>query len=660
MPPYYRPWFRRPWRKKRRHFRRRRSRYPFRYFKQREWVRKRFQRRYKKKLKTIKLTQFQPSHIKNAHIRGMFPVFQAGKGHFSNNYSMYRESYVPIHQPGGGGWNIFCFNLNNLFSEHQHMLNWWNVSNKNLNLVKYKGVKLKLYRQENIDWVFTYQRDHPMETSKYHYTGTHPQRMLMFHHKKIVPSYKSAPHKRKPYVKLFIKPPNEMINKWYFQRQFASYNLLMCTAVACDLNYMFINPGAESNNVTIPCLNTKFFKHKNFQYPFGTTGYMPQDNIYLYGVPKPPTIPSTLKQKDIIYLGNSMNNTEGVERGSMDLKTYNSTKWGNPFNSYYMNEENETFIKTKNYTEILKDGGNAEIPDGGVSYTIEPQYINCRYNPLSDTGNGNEIFWLTTTGQESGWDTKPDPDLVMRGFPLWLMLWGWEDWTRRLNKAKKLDDDWVLVIKSSFIKPPLPAYVPLSTSFINGQAPYGKPIEELDILDYKKWHPRWLFQKEAVEDILMSGPSVVKAPTVKNIQAHLSYDFSLKWGGNPAYIETVADPAQQPVYPNPLGNLFTNEIVNPESSIYNQLYDFDIRRDIVTQKALQRLAKDPTIDLPLFTDGRTTSEFTPPLNEKENSQEKTTPKETQTSTENQLQLIQLYNEQLKHRLRNLKLLMQNM
>nr|UGV37067.1 MAG: ORF1 [TTV-like mini virus]UGV37385.1 MAG: ORF1 [TTV-like mini virus]UGV37456.1 MAG: ORF1 [TTV-like mini virus]UGV37781.1 MAG: ORF1 [TTV-like mini virus]UGV38523.1 MAG: ORF1 [TTV-like mini virus] len=653
MPFYQRRW--NPWRYKRfRWRRRRRFRRPFRTYRRRRWVRK-YKRNFKRKLTYIPITQFQPSHIRNVHIRGMFPVFQAGKGHFSNNYSMYRESYVPEHQPGGGGWNIFCFNLNNLYSEHKHMLNWWNVSNKHLNLVKYRYVTFKLYRQQFVDWVFTYQRDHPMEVTKYHYPSTHPQRMLMYHHKIIVPSYQSAPHKKKPYIKIRLKPPNEMINKWYFQQQFASYNLIMCTAVACSLNNMFINPGAQSNNITLLCLNTKFFTQKNFEYPPPTTGYRPNSTMYQYGDPTLEYGQTPVKE-NAIYLGNSEINTEGIQIKNNSVTSYGKNYWGNPFYHRYLKEEYLTYISNKPYTELLANNGN--LTD--VQIQIEPKVFHCRYNPLKDTGEGNEVYWLNTHGTEQGWDTIPDPDLVMRGFPLWLMLWGWEDWTRKLGKAKKLDEEWVLVIKSRFIEPKLPAYVALSESFVNGNAPYNQPPSEIDILDSKKWYPRWLFQKEAIENLLMSGPSVCKAPNIKNIQAHLQYDFSLKWGGNPAYIESITDPAQQPIYPSPIGNLLSNEINNPESSIYNELYNFDIRRDMLTKKAIDRLTKDSSSDYTLFTDGTAHSTFEPPIQGKEKSQETTPPKEAKTSTENNLQLIELYNQQLQHRIRKLKSIIQTM
>lgn len=583
----------------------------------------------------------------------MFPVFQAGRGHFSNNYSMYRESYVPEHQPSGGGWNIFCFNLNNLYSEHQHMLNWWNVSNNHLNLVKYRYVKFKLYRQKYVDWVFSYQRDHPMEVTRYHYPSTHPQRMLMYHHKVIVPSYKSAPHKKKPYVTVKVKPPNEMINKWYFQQQFASYNLVMCTAVACSLNDMFINPDAKSNNITLPCINTKFFKNKNFEYPEATTGYRPNDTMYQYGDPKL-LITAKPQGKDSIYLGNSTINTEGIPINNDSATSYGKDKWGNPFYYRYLLGDYLTYISSEPPSQLLQTKG--ELTQATIQ--LEPKIIRCRYNPLRDTGLGNEIYWLTTHGKENGWDTNPDPDLVMRGFPLWVMLWGWEDWTRKLGKAKKLDEDWVLVIKTDFIEPKLPAYVTVSESFINGQAPYNQPITEMDILDLKKWYPRWLFQKEPIENLLMSGPSVCKSSELENIQAHLKYDFSLKWGGNPAYIESIKDPASQPIYPTPIGNLLTNEITDPKSSIFNYIYDFDVQRDIITKKAVERLKKDSTTDLTLFTDGTTYSKFDPPIQGKESTQETTTSEKEKTSEEQNLLLIELYNNQLQHRLRKLKSIIQ--
>lgn len=587
----------------------------------------------------------------------MFPLFQDGHGRFSNNYSQTKESFVPEYQPGGGGFNIFVFNLKNLFSENQHLMNWWTVSNKHLNLVRYKYVRLRLYREKEVDYVFTYQRDYPMSVGKYHYPSTHPQRMLMYRHKVIVPSYASAPQKRKPYVQLKIKPPHELIDKWYFQQYFSTVDLLLCNVTAVSLNNMFQNPNSISNNVTLLCLNTKFFKNRNFQGPQGIHGYSPQNNIYLYALSNGTLQPSKVKQGEVIFLGQTQLRTEGDPRGTTDIKSYGTPKWGNPFWHEYLQGTKRLFQQTKAYTQVLEKGGDTLVTD--VTFRTEPLVYRCRYNPFKDTGQGNEMYWLKTTETAENWDAPANPDLVIRGFPLWILGWGWEDWTNKLGVAKNLFYDYVLVIKSSFITPRLPAYVILSESFYEGEGPYNLPGDQIDILDYKKWYPRWAFQKEGLENLLMCGPAVCKAPFLKSIQAHMEYDFFFKWGGNPAYFQNNEDPGQQPVYPLPSGHLLQNEIINPESSIFNELYKFDVRRHMLTAKALQRIKGDSSSDQTLFTDGETPSLFEPQIY-KENAQETTAQEETETQTQHHIELLQQYNNQLRQQLNRLMLISQNM
>lgn len=587
----------------------------------------------------------------------MFPLFQAGHGRFSNNYSQTKESFVPEYQPGGGGFNIFVFNLKNLYSENQHLMNWWTVSNKHLNLVRYKYVRIRLYREKEVDYVFTYQRDYPMNVGKYHYPSTHPQRMLMYKHKVIVPSYASAPNKRKPYVQLKIKPPHELIDKWYFQQYFSTVDLLLCNVTACSLNNMFQNPQSISNNVTVSCLNTKFFKNRNFQGTQGTTGYSPQNNVYLYALQNGTLEASKVTQGETIFLGQTKYRDQGDPRGTGPITSYGESKWGNPFYYQYLQGTKRMFQQQTSYQTTLQLGGDSKV--NNVTFKQDPLVYRCRYNPFKDTGVGNEMYWLKTNEVADNWDAPANPDLIIRGFPLWILGWGWEDWTNKLGVAKNLFYDYVLVIKTEFMTPKLPAYVILSESFIEGEGPYNLPGDQIDIIDYKKWYPRWAFQKEALENILMTGPAVCKAPYVKSIQAHMEYDFFFKWGGNPAYFQNNEDPGSQPVYPLPSGNLLTNEIYNPESSIFNELYKFDIRRDMLTTKALQRITADQTTDQTLFTDGTTSSLFDPKIY-KENAQEKTAQKEEETQTEQHLQLIQQYNNQLRQQLNRLILLSQNM
>ncbi len=47
----------------------------------------------------------------------------------------------------------------------------------------------------------------------------------------------------------------------------------------------------------------------------------------------------------------------------------------------------------------------------------------------------------------------------------------------------------------------------------------------------------------------------------------MKYDFFFKWGGEPATMESLADPNSQPITPTPREIFATNEIISPEESI---------------------------------------------------------------------------------------------
>ncbi len=81
---------------------------------------------------------------------------------------------------------------------------------------------------------------------------------------------------------------------------------------------------------------------------------------------------------------------------------------------------------------------------------------------------------------------------------------------------------------------------------------------------------------------------------------------------------------------------------------------------MLTSKAIERLTKDSKTDPTLFTDGTHHSTFEPPIQGSEKTQEKTAQKEEETQTQQHLQLIQQYNNQLRQQLNKLILLSQNM
>lgn len=666
MPPFYNYYYRyrRPWRQRRKRrlrFRPRRTRKTFRR-KRRSfyWVRrKKFLKSLLRKLKTIKLRQFQPERIKKCKIKGYLELFEGSYGRTSNNYTLWKESYVPPHEPGGGGWTIQQLGLGNLYTQHQFKMNTWTKSNNGYNLCRYLGVNITLFRQPEVDYIFHYNLEEPGNITKYTYPAYHPFLVLQYHKKIIVPSFKSQPLRRTLYKKKFIRPPKKLTNQWYFQQQFSNTQLLTFYASAIDLTTMFIPPNAKNNNITLNALNTRLFTHPNFQYyRTHTTGYTPDDSHYIWGLPKAPLDPSQdTYLKDWIFLGETRVNDPGVPIDSKTtISQYSSKEWGNPFYFEFLQQDSPTVLLTEELNTLLTQTSTKKITFS--QWRKEPYIIPVRYNPNKDNGNGNVVYWLTNyDAKQKNWDPPSDETLVIRNLPLWLSVWGFEDYIKKTGKIHTLDENGLLVIRSNFLSDSLPAYVFLSDDFINGQGPYGVHADEMTTYTRHHWFPRWKFQKPQIEEIAMTGPAVYNTQN-KSFQAHIKYSFYFKWGGNPATMEQVADPNSQPAGPDPNTKLFSSEIISPTTPLTNYIYTWDVRRDILTAAATKRIKEISTDEQYLFTDGTATSTDIPyPQITQTTPQEETTEEEEQALLQ-QLLKLQQHNQQLQQRFRQLKQLLE--
>lgn len=653
MPPFRRYYnWQNYWNRRRRRWprtRRFRKTFRTRRFRRRLRVRRKRRPRIRKKLKHLKIVQWQPVRIRNCRIQGIFPLFQAGWGRYSNDYEMYRESYVPEYQPGGGGWSIFQLSLNSLYTEHQQLMNWWTKSNNDYNLVRYTKCKLKFYRQPHTDYVVNYQTQYPFEIGKFHFASSHPQRLLMYNHKIIVPSYATLPYLKKHYFKKTIRPPKQFLNKWYFQSKFCKFPLIMITSAACSLSEYYLSERAESNNISLYSINTDVFTHKNFRdvnYQHHQFGYIPNASYYMYGTKNGP-LTGKPKIKELIYLGDTMRNQPGDPINNADFggTTYTNTKWGNPFWKDYITKNSRTWISTVQPLEVFKKKEEREQTADNVTEMTKDIITHCRYNPFADKGIGNTAKWLNTNLLQNNWETDAGPDFTIQGFPLWILLWGWEDWTRKLKRLNNLDTEYVLVIHSPYIEPKLKAYVFMSESWCTGQGPYNQNADEISTFNNFNWQPCWQYQKEAIETILMSGPAVPR--NHGQIQAHMHYAFFFKWGGQPNYTEKVADPCSKDDWALPNNLLEEFEITNPNNDPTKEIYSFDIRRNILTEQAAERLKQDSETEFSLFTDGETTTAV--PLQTKYKKKKK----KTQTK-EKSIQTLQLHLQQLRQHRQHLR------
>nr|UGV38363.1 MAG: ORF1 [TTV-like mini virus] len=673
-------YYQRRWNYPRKNYRRRYRRNKFGYwrprrfvrrYRRRTWVRRKpFKLYRRKKLRTIRLKQWQPLKIRKCKIIGFLELLETSYGHISNNYTAFKESYVPPHQPGGGGWGMQQLTLGNLYVQNVYCMNYWTKSNRGFNLCRYLGAKFTLYRQQNVDWIFTYNLEEPLTITKYTYASYHPYKMFTYKKKIVLPSYETAPLKKKRSYKKYIKPPKKLTNQWYFQNHLQNTPLITFFATACSLKDMFVSHRAKNNNITLNALNTKFFQHPIFQYPSGTQpqAFHPdKEGTYTIWAQEHAILPTQGKGKNLTLLGETKIDTEGVSIEDSKKTTYTEyTKqyWGNVFHFNYLLQQVPTYILTATSTETpiqhmftYKDTDISAI--SGLATKFEPFIIPVRYNPNKDKGIGNVVYFKNTYAiTEKNWDEPKDEEIILRNFPLWLMLWGYEDYILKYNKINNLNENGILVIKSPYFNESLPAYVFLSDNFINGQGPYDVGRDERNTYTINHWYPRWEFQKEAIEEILMTGPGVARPPPNESIQAHLKYEFFFKWGGNPSTMETVYDPNSQPVGPDPSNQLLQNEIVSPTTSIEDFIYNWETRRNTLTQAATTRIIQIPPNEQSLFTDGTTTATDIP-LPQKAQTQAKTTQEEEEAQLLQQLQLLEQHNQQLQLRFRQLKTLIQN-
>ncbi len=138
-----------------------------------------------------------------------------------DNFTITKYDYVPPKVPWGGGSGLENITLEYLFEEYQFKNNIWTTSNIWKNLCRYLYCTLTFFRHPETDFVVAYERQPPFHIEKFTYTNIHPQQLLLQKHHKVILSEKTKP-KGKISTKMLIKPPKQMLSKWFFTDQFLS------------------------------------------------------------------------------------------------------------------------------------------------------------------------------------------------------------------------------------------------------------------------------------------------------------------------------------------------------------------------------------------------------------------------------------------------------
>lgn len=657
MPPIYyrRLWYPNRWRRRRRFTRSRFRRPVRRRFFRRRWVRRRrFFKFKKRKLRKIRLNQWQPESIRKCHIKGQLCLFTCGKGHINHNYILTSESYVPTSEPGGGSFSILQMNLRVLYDEYTAGRNWWTSSNSILPLARYCGCKLKFYKSANTDYIVTIHRTGPFEVTRDSYLSTQPTRHLMNRKSFIVPKLDRGLNK-KTYIKRKIPPPALFTNKWYFQQDIYNTSLFMLTVSATSLDQMFAPQDQISTNITLWSLNTTAFQTANWEKQPYFTKIAGTYNIYLWGTKNTyhPTNDGP-KWGDLTLLGNVKDYTPGTImkeiQSDFDITTIgsptNQQYWGNPFHKFHADTESEGIVY---YGDLPKVNTKPTVTTKATVLPLTDIWVQCRYNPFKDKGTGNKVYLVPTDSGNGSFLTLPtNENLIVEDLPLWLVLWSWGDWILKSRPIAHLHEEYQVVIVSNYIHPKQPAYIFIDRYFRNPQT-FEPDFTETD---KKHWHPKYHYQEEQLELIAETGPATPKINNTKQIEAHMFYDFYFKWGGNPAPMETITDPAKQEKFPTPSNQLQRLQIESPGKPKQYHLYTFDERQGQITLKAAKRLKKD-------FTTPKFFTDYGPkdiPLKETQTSDSSSEEEEIQTPQQREELLrnqLRLSRQQLKQRLRKL-------
>lgn len=537
----------------------------------------------------------------------------------NHNYAQYLYSYAPTTLPGGGGWSLMVFSLGSLYEDYDHLQNIWTTSNAGLPLFRYTGCSIKLFQSENTDYIFTYDTCWPMVDTPYTHADSSPSRMMLKRHKIVMPS-RQTKQRRKPYKKIKIKPPHQMINKWYFQKDLCNQPLLMTTTTAVSLTTPFAGINSLSNNITFRCLNTFTFNNPHFQHFPETVGYshkiLNSTSMFLYATldhKSPPSNTEKIKWtawlKNLIFLGNTVENKRGKTIGEYYENGPNTKiNWGNPFWHEYLEDTSETSytIYTSKQTIVnivthLKSDSVDNIPNTDFQTITRPLFYTVTYNPTRDTGL-NKIY-LVETAKSLTLDEPENKNLVFEGFPLYNLIWGWTDFIRKLKIITNLPQNSVLIIVTkNFDDQTLKTYMPLDEDFIDGFDPYqpDHTHQQQNYYNSQNWFPKVQFQEQTINNISLTSPFAPRPKTYEFLQCFCKYTFYFKWGGCPKTLQQASDPCLQSKWTTPDNLEQRIQISNPDTPPQTELYSWDWDGDYINQKSIDRIQQYTTIDENVF------------------------------------------------------------
>nr|UHK07126.1 MAG: ORF1 [Torque teno midi virus] len=555
------------WGKRQNYFqrRKRRRRYPRRTRRRRTWTtsrrrRRRGRRKHKvrRKRQKIPIQQWQPDSIVKCKIKGIGVLILGAEGRQMSCYTNDYQEWTLPRTPGGGGFAVEQFSLGYLYELYKFRKNIWTKSNILKDLCRYLLCRFTFYRHPETDFIVTYERQPPFNLNKWTYPNTHPVNLLLQRHKIILPSTATNP-RGKIKKTVLIKPPKQMLTKWFFMDHFSTAPLLLLRGSAANFNYSRI--GATSTNTLMEFyyLNTGFYNDPSWGQ---------------------------------------------VRATGQQYKPYGSAPYS--FTVKYLNQTGEKTINIDENHTVSYEGGYFQsglLRASGIKqhnqWTGTLPINVARYNPALDSGKNNSIFLMSTLA--TSYRKPQDEVLYLDGLPLWMAIFGFLDFVKTMKKDKSFLESYIMAVKSPAIEPAPQIgtqdwYMPIDKSFIEGKGPFNSYVT---LSTRSKWFPTVKNQLQTLNTFVECGPYIPKYSETRNSTWELDYkyNFLFKWGGPEITDPTIADPSKQGHYDVPDTITGTVQIRDPaKQKAASILHCWDYRRGIITEKALKRMSEHLEID----------------------------------------------------------------
>nr|UHK05730.1 MAG: ORF1 [Torque teno midi virus] len=575
-------WYRKPYHKtrKRRTFRKPRRR-KYRRFTRRS---RRRRKKVRRKKPTLTVRQWQPDSIVLCKIKGFEAILWGAQGaqYLSATHNMFE--FTRSKYPGGGGFAAQTYSLKYLYDQWLLRNNIWTKSNQLKDLCRYLKAYFTFYRHQDVDFVIMYQRQPPFNIDKLTNMNFHPYMLLQQKHKIVLPSLSTNP-RGKPKKTRKIKPPKQMLSKWFFTEQFSNYDLLLIVAAAASLKYPRIGCCNENRTMTLYCLNTKFYqdttwaqavKYPNFFKPYSSMS----ESLYFWSG----SLSRPIKYNPV---------TEIKKESSLagDL-------------TYYYNSIN----KDIGYfcSKVLK-AYKITVGETGTNYKPLPLVLG-RYNAAADDGKGNIVFLQNIITGHWATPQKTD-DWKIENVPLWLAFWGY--WSFLEQKyTKSIFTTHMFVVKSKYIETSQTEleqtyWAFIDPEWIDGKNQYDSPIT---YNEQKLWYPTCESQIKTINAICSTGPYVPKLDNQTKSTWELSahYSFHFKWGGPQVQDQPVDDPTKKGHYDVPDTIKEAVQVIDPSKNIAATMFhQWDYRHGCITSTAIKRMQSNLPTDSSLESDSDT-------------------------------------------------------